>query len=582
MNLINEQIAKIFDEMAVFFDMEGIAFKPRAYEKAAENIRNFSEGIDSVYSEKGRKGLNAISGVGTGLAEKIEEFLKTKRIAEYEVYQKKYPIRISELRAVEGIGPKVILALYKNLGVRTVADLLQAVKRHKLRGMPGFGEKKEEHIAQSLVFFEQSGGRRILGHVLPLAEDIELFLQGVPGVKHAAIAGSIRRRQETIGDIDVLVASSKPAKALDAFVGMKEVVSVMSRGKKKAHVRLVNGMNADLLVVDDSVFGAALQYFTGDKAHNVVLREMASRRGLKLNEYGLWKGKKRMVSKTEKDIYHALELEYIEPELRTCSGELEAAAAGKLPHIISYGSVRGDLQTQTSWTDGSSSIREMAQAALDLGREYIAITDHTKSLAMTGGLDENGLARQGKEIDRENNVFAKKGLRILKSAEVNILKDGSLDISDAALKKLDIVGIAVHSHFKLSRAAMTERIIRAIKNPWTDILFHPTGRLINKRPAYEIDLEKIMRAAKEYHVALEINAYPDRSDLCDEQVRMAVHIGAKLVINTDAHTPEHLKYMPLGEAIARRGWAESKDILNMQGIKKCLAYFRRQRLLTKV
>lgn len=577
MNLINEQIAKIFNEMAVFFDIEGIAFKPRAYEKAAESIRSLPEELDVIYREKGRKGLDAIPSIGSGLAEKIEEFLKAKRIAEYEQFKKKYPIRISELRAVEGVGPKMILELYKNLGVRTMTDLLQAVRQHKLRTLSGFGEKKEEHIAQSLAFLEKSGSRHILGHVLPLAQNIEVFLQGMPGVRRTAVAGSIRRRQETIGDIDILVTSSKPSKTLDAFVSMKVVASVVSRGEKKAHVRLINGMNADLLVVDDSAFGAALQYFTGDKAHNVALREMAAKRGLKLNEYGLWKGKKRLASKTEKDIYHALGLEYIEPELRTHSGELEAAITGKLPHIISYGSVRGDLQTQTCWTDGSSSIHEMAQVALDLGREYIAVTDHTKSLAMTGGLDEKGLERQAKEIDRENAFYSKKGLRILKGAEVNILKDGSLDISDAALKKLDIVGIAVHSHFKLSRAAMTERIIRAMKNPFVDILFHPTGRLINKRQPYEVDMDKIIRAAKEYHVALEINSYPERSDLCDEQVRMAVHMGAKLVINTDAHTPQQLKYMPFGEAIARRGWAESKDTLNTQPLKKCLAYFQNKK-----
>lgn len=577
MNSVNETIASIFEEMAVFFDMDDVTFKPRAYEKAAESIRDFSDGLDDVYRERGRKGLSAIPSVGTGLAEKIEEFLKTKHIAEYEQFKKKYPVRISELRRVEGVGPKMILALYTKLGVQTLNDLRKAVKQHKLQGLPGFGEKKEEHIAQSLAFLEHSGERQILGHVLPLAETIELFLQGVLGVKHAAIAGSIRRRQETIGDIDILVTTSRPSKALDAFVHMEEVVAVISRGEKKAHVRLANGMNADLLVVDDKSFGAALQYFTGDKAHNVAIREMASKRGLKLNEYGLWKGKKCIASKTEKDIYHALGLEYIEPELRTGAGEIERAAGGKLPHIISYGSVRGDLQVQTSWTDGASSIHEMAQAALELGREYIAITDHTKSLAVASGLDEKGLARQGKEIDRENNIFAEKGLRILKGAEVNILKNGTLDIADAALKKLDIVGIAVHSHFKLSRHDMTERIIYAMKNPWVDVLFHPTGRLINKRPPYEVDVEKIIRAAKEYHVALEIDAYPERSDLRDEHVRMAVEAGAKLVIDTDAHTPEHLKYIPLGEAIARRGWAEGRDILNTIGLKKCLSYFRRYR-----
>lgn len=575
MNSINERIATIFDEMAVFLEMDGVAFKPRAYERAAEQIRHFPESIDVVYRQKGRDGLDAIPGIGTGLAEKIEEFLQTKHIGEYERYLQKYPVRISELRSVEGLGPKMIKELYNELGIKKLSDLERAVKQKKLRSLSGFGEKKERHIALSLAFLRQRGGRHILGHVLPLAQKMELLLQGVPGVKCAAVAGSIRRRQETIGDIDMLVTTTNPLKAIKAFTEMEEVASVVAQGEKKARVRLTNGMYADLLVVDDDIFGAALQYFTGDKSHNVAVRELAAKQGMKLNEYGLWKGKKRLAAKTEKDIYHALGLEYIEPELRICSGELDAAVKGTLPHVISYGSVRGDLQVQTSWTDGAATIHGMAQAALNLGREYIAITDHTKTLAMTGGLDEGGLARQAKEIDKENRDFQKKGLRILKGAEVNILKDGSLDISDAALKKLDIVGIAVHSHFKLSRSAMTERIICAMKNPWVDMLFHPTGRLINKRPGYEVDMEKIMRAAKEYRVALEINAYPERSDLCDEHVRMAVKIGTKMVIDTDAHAPEHLKYMTLGEAIARRGWAEQKDVLNAQSIKKCLAYFRR-------
>ena len=577
MNSINEHIAMIFEEMAVMLEMDDVAFKPRAYEKAAQQIRNFPESLDVVYRQKGRDGLDAIPGVGTGLAEKIEEFLQTGRLGEYERYVKKYPVRISELRSVEGLGPKMIKELYQECGIRTLRDLEKAVKNHTLRSLPHLGEKKEAKIARSLAFLRQNEGRLILGYVLPIAQRIELFLQGVQGVRHAAVAGSIRRRQETIGDIDILVTSSKPTKAIEAFTNMKEVVSVLSKGEKKARVRLANGMYVDLLVVDDDIFGAALQYFTGDKSHNIALREMATKHGMKLNEYGLWKGKKRLAARTEKDIYHALGMKYIEPELRTCSGELEAAAKGMLPHIISYGSVRGDLQTQTNWTDGSASIHEMALGALDLGREYIAITDHTKALAMTGGLDERDLARQAKEIDKENAIFSKKGLCILKGAEVNILKDGSLDIGNVALKKLDIVGVAVHSHFKLSRAAMTERIIRAMKNPLVDILFHPTGRLINKRPAYDVDMEKIIRAAKEYHVAVEIIAYPERSDLRDEHVRNAVQAGAKLVIDTDAHAPKHLKYIPLGEAIARRGWAEKKDILNTLPLKKCLSYFRKNR-----
>ncbi len=333
-------------------------------------------------------------------------------------------------------------------------------------------------------------------------------------------------------------------------------------------VRLKNGMDADLRVVPDKSFGAALQYFTGDKRHNITLRTLAEKRGLKLNEYGLWRGRKLVAGRTEEEIYKALRMEVPPPEIRSDSGEIEAALNYKIPRLVGYGDVRGDLQVQTDWTDGSNSIEEMAEEAEKLGREYIAITDHTKSLAMTGGADEKKLLRQMAAIDKIQKKFPK--IKILKGAEVNILKDGSLDIEDAVLAKLDVVGIAVHSHFNLPRAEQTRRIIKAMQNKHADILFHPTGRLIQRREAYDLDMDEIIKAAKATGTVLEIDAYPDRLDLKDEYVKKAVESGVKLSIDTDAHAKNHLHYLELGIAQARRGWAKKSDIINTRPWREML------------
>ena len=399
----------------------------------------------------------------------------------------------------------------------------------------------------------------------------------MPGVRHAVVAGSIRRRQETIGDIDILVTTSQPEKVMAVFTGFPDVKEVLEHGPTKTTVRLQNGCQADVRVIADESFGAALQYFTGSKEHNVVVRKMAIAKGLKLNEYGIWRGAKRLASKTEEDIYEVLGLPIMPPEIRTESGEIEAAKAGKLPSLIPYGSIRGDLQTQTDWTDGESSIEKMSEAAMSLGLEYIAITDHTRTLAMTGGLDEKKLAKQGLAIDALNEKFAAAGkkFRILKGSEVNILKDGSLDIADEALKKLDVVGAAAHSHFNLSRQEQTARVIGAMKNPHLDILFHPTGRIIGRREPIDLDIEAVIKAAKATGTALEIDSYPDRSDLRDAHVRMAVKLGVKLVIDTDAHETSHLDYLDLGVAIARRGWAAKSDVLNTRPLAKLSEWLKK-------
>ncbi|MEK7189424.1 MAG: DNA polymerase III, partial [Patescibacteria group bacterium] len=383
-------------------------------------------------------------------------------------------------------------------------------------------------------------------------------------VKKVIIAGSIRRWQETVGDIDILAITDQPEKIMEAFVSMPEAQSVLSHGPTRSSVRLKIGLDADLRVVEPKSFGAALQYFTGDKNHNVKIRAIAIKKGLKLNEYGLWRKEKNIACKTEEEIYTALGLDYIEPELRADSNEISAGQKHQLPKLIPYGSLKGDLQTQTNWTDGEFSIETMARAAIAEKLEYIAITDHTKTLGIAHGLDEKQLAKQGQEIDALNVKFKKEKInfRILKSAEININRDGALDITDEALKKLDIVSVAVHSAFRMSKDEQTKRIIRAIEHPLVNILFHPTGRLINRREPYELDLEAVTKAAAENRVALELDCFPDRMDLKDTYVRQAIAQGVKIAIDTDAHHPEHFKFLELGVGTARRGWATKNDVIN--------------------
>jgi DNA polymerase (family 10) len=574
--MTNLEISKILAAMAIFYEMDGISFKPRAYEKAAEAIASHRESAADIFKRGGEKALMDIPGVGPGIATHIAALLKKKTFPEYQRLKKKYPLNLDELRGIEGLGPKTILLLYKKLGIKDLKDLERAARAGKIRDIPHLGIKSEQNILRGIDFMRRSAGRIPLGYILPLAEEIEARLGRVPGVGRAVICGSIRRRKETVGDIDILVTTSKPKAVVDYFVKMPEVQSVYAQGEGRASVRLKLGLDADLKVVPEESFGAAVQYFTGDKQHNIHVRTIAIKKGYKLNEYGLFKDKKNVTCKTEDEIYRKLGMETAPPELRTDTGEIEAALAHKLPKLIPYNSVRGDLQTTTNWTDGTKSIKEMALYAKKLGLEYIAITDHTKALAMTGGLDERGLARQAKEIDKVNKEID--GIRILKSAEVNILKDGSLDISDEALAKLDIVGAAVHTNFNMSESEMTERIIRAMQNPNVDIIFHPTGRLLNRREPYKVNMEKIVAAAKATGTVLEIDAFPDRMDLCAEHVRLAIKAGVKLSIDTDAHAPEHLEYLNLGVALARAGWAKKSDIINTMPLKEFLEWLKKPKI----
>jgi DNA polymerase (family 10) len=570
----NQEVALILGNISEYLEMQDIPFKPQAYSRAAQGVGDMEKSVREVYEEGGIKELKNIPGVGQSIAEHIEELIKTGKLAYYDQLKKQAPVDVAALTAVEGLGPKSIKRLYAELNVRSVADLARVAKQGKIRGLPGFGEKKEENILKGIEFLKKNGGRRNLGAVTPAARSIETWLKKVPGTRRLTIAGSMRRFVETIGDIDILAVADDTDRLAKAFVSMPNIARVLARGETKLSVKLASGLQVDLRMVPEGSYGAALNYFTGSKDHNVALREIAMKKGMKLNEYGLWKGKRQVAGKTEEEIYRALGMQYIEPELRENTGEISAAARKALPKIIGYDDLRGDLQVQTDWTDGSGSIEEMALAAAEQGLEYIVITDHTKRLAMAHGLDEERLLAQMAAIDRAQKKVGSK-IKILKGTECDILKDGTLDLPDKVLAKLDVVGVSLHSFFNLPEEEQTERALHAIRNPHVDIFFHPTGRLIGKRQGCALDMERVIAVAKETGTVLEVNAFPDRLDLKDDHVRLAVEAGVKLAISSDSHAPAHFGFLPYGIAQARRGWAEKKDVVNAWPFQKMLKLLKK-------
>ena len=570
----NRETAKVLYEIAVYLDMDNVPFKPRAYEKAAQTIESFDKELTEVYKEGGIKALEEIPGVGKSIAEKIEELLTTGRVATHAKLAKKMPVDVSGLTAVEGIGPKHVKVLWEKLRVKNLAELEKAAHDGKIKKLAHFGAKSEENILRAVESFKKHSGRFSIFEALSIARSIEERLKNLKEVERIVVAGSLRRWKETIGDIDILAISENPKPVMDAFVRMPEVAQVLAHGSTKSVVRLAGGLDADLRVVEARSFGAALNYFSGSKTHNVALRQIAIKKRLKLNEYGLFRSTRQIAGRTEEDLYKALGLAYIPPELREDNGEIDAAAKNKLPKLIEPGDIRGDLQVHTTWSDGKHTLEEMAKAAKKRGLAYIAITDHTKSLAMTHGSDEKKLLKQIVEIDTLNKKL--RGITILKSAEVDILKDGSLDLPDRALAKLDVVGVSVHSHFKLSKEEQTKRIIRAMQNPHVDILLHPTGRIVGSREPYEVDIDEIIKTAKRTGTVLEANA-SYRLDLKDEYIRKAVDAGVKLVISTDAHSTAHFAWLEYGVAQARRGWATKKDVVNTIPLDELLTFFKKKK-----
>jgi DNA polymerase (family X) len=598
----NSEAAKIFREIAFILQIleekesePNTIFKIRSYNRAADEIQNLSSDIADIYKKEKLKGLLKIPSIGKAIATKLEEYITTGKIHYYDELKEKLPIDISQFFGLESIGPKTIKTLYDNLGIKNISDLEKAALEGKIRNVPGFSEKKEELILKKIQFFRKGGGRRLIGEIYPLARRIEERLSAKTGVKQAVVVGSFRRMKETIGDIDYLVSvmSEKDGdNIIDYFVNMPEVKEISGRGPSKAFVKLNNGIDADLLVVPEESFGSAMQYFTGSKEHGIAMRKIAISKGLRLNEWGVFdKQNQRVAGETEEGVYQVLGLEWIPPEMRENRGEIELAKMWKnrmekeegteekarLQQLITYYDLKGDLQVHTHYTDGTMSIEEMALNARDtFGLSYIAISDHTKSLRLVNGLDEKQLLNQANTIAELNDKIKmnsnnkNKHFCILSSAEVNILKDGSLDISNNILDKLDIVGAAIHSHFSLPIELQTARLINAAQNPSIDIIFHPTGRIINRREGYPVNIPKLIEVANESNTILEIDAYYDRLDLKDEYIRMSVENNVKLVIDSDAHHPLHYTFLIFGIGQARRGWAKKSDILNTLSAKELL------------
>lgn len=574
--MINQQIAKIFREIADFLDMENVPFKPVAYRRAAWGIESLGENIEDIYKKGGLDALEEIPGVGKDLALKIEEFIQTGTIKHLEELREKTPVDVTNLTRIEGVGVKTVKKLYEGLKVKNLKDLEEVAKAGNIRRLEGFDEKKEQNILRGIEFLKKEHGRMLLSEAYALANEIKGTLEKRPEVKRVEIVGSLRRMKETIGDIDLLALSSNPEATAVFFAALPFVEEIYGKGALKTNVRLKNGVDADLRMFKPEEFGAAMQYFTGSKEHNIAMRIIAQKKGLKLNEYGLFKGEKRIAGGDEKKLYEALGMRYIEPELRENQGEIDAALKGKLPKLISYDALKGDLQVQTSASDGEHTLAQMAKAAFDLGLAYVGITDHTKSLGVAHGLDGKRLEEQFKEVDALNRK-SKGTFALLKSAEIDILKDGSLDIEDEQLRRLDYALVTVHSYFTMSESQMTERIIRALKHPLVDIFGHPTGRLVMKRQPYNVNIDAVIDAAKEYGVALEVNAFPERLDLKDAHIRKAVNAGVKLVISSDAHNKNHFPLLRFGIAQARRGWATSEDVLNTLPLKEFLKRLRRNK-----
>lgn len=573
----NQEIAKVMRLIGEYLVIEegDTSFKTRAYLRVADTITDMAQELSQVYQEGGIKALQNITGIGRAISEKIEELIKTGKLRYFEDLKKRIPIKLEELTAVDGLGPKRIAVLYKELGVKNLKQLEVAAQKGKIASLEGFGEKSQQKILKSITFVSQNNSRRLLGHIKPFLAELENRFKKNPNVSRVSIAGSARRGKETIGDIDIIAVSKNPKKVMEFFVAMPEVGHVYGSGPTKTMVRLKDGLDIDLRVVEPNAYGAALQYFTGSKEHNVKVRELANRKGYTLNEYGLSYGSagkkgKMIASKTEEAVYKKLGLAYIEPELRENTGEIEAAQKNKLPKVIQYGSLKGDLQIQTSWTDGAHSIEEMARAAIEQGLTYIAITDHTKNLRVAGGLTALEIKKQGKEIDALNKKLRKEGssFTILKGVECDILKDGSLDIDDKTLAELDVVGASVHSFFDLPEKEQTARILKAISNPNVDILFHPTGRKVLTREPYKVDMDVVIATCKKTRTVLEINAMPERSDLRPEYIKRAAAAGVKMAIDSDAHTKDHLQFLEYGITQARRGFATKNDIINAWPLAK--------------
>ena len=559
MTVHNADIGKVFDEIADLLEISGEnPFRIRAYRNAARLIEGLGVSVSEMVAKD--EDLTELPGIGKDLAGKIEEIIATGSCEALDKLRKKLPATLTTLLKIPGLGPKRVQTIYRTLDIGTPEQLYAAAHEGKIRELPGFGEKIEASVLAAMEAHVEKKMRFKLATSAQYAEPLKAYLEKVSGVSQVAIAGSYRRAKDTVGDIDIVVTAKRGSPVMQRFADYDEVEQVLSQGATRSTVKLKCGLQVDVRVVPQVSFGAALHYFTGSKAHNIAIRRLGQQRRLKINEYGVFKGTKRVAGTTEESVYRAVDLPFIPPELRENRGEIEAARAGTLPSLIEIGDIKGDLHVHTNATDGHNTLREMAEAAQARGYEYIAITDHSRRVTVANGLDPQRLRKQIDEIDRLNQKLA--GVTILKGIEVDILEDGTLDLPDSVLAELDIVVGAVHSKFELSKARQTERILRAMDHRYFTFLAHPTGRLIQEREPYDVDMLRIVRKAKERGCFLELNAQPKRLDLLDVYCQMARDEGVLIAIDTDAHSTRDYDHLKYGIGQARRGWLEAKDVLN--------------------
>ena len=570
----NVELSRIFNEMYYMLSTDEKArFEALAYQRAARSIESLQDDISEIYEKEGIKGLMGIPGIGKGLAEHIQEYLTTGKLNKYEQLKKKFPIDFTEFSSMEGFGPKKAMILYEQLGITNIADLKKAAEEHKIRNIPGFGEKSEALILKNISMVAATGSRILLNTGLNEARNIVSYLLAQKVVSRCEIAGSTRRMRETVGDIDILVISDQPGKVMDLFTGYKGVKSTVVKGESKTTVLLDIGTTCDLRVIKPESFGSAMQYFTGSKDHNIKVRKIAIDHNYKLNEYGLYSGNENiMEGKGEDAIYRELGMDYIPPEMREDRGEIEMALSHKIPELLELSDIKGDLHLHTKESDGMNTTEEMITAGMKKHYDYIAITNHSKNLRIAHGMNDDQFMEYFKQIDSLSDKYH---IKILKGAEVDILKDGSLDLDDNTLKSMDVVIASVHMDTNMNTDEMTDRVINAVKTNLVNILGHPTGRLINERQPFQLDLDEVAKYCKEYKTAMEINASPQRLDLNDENILKTSKHGVYYSINTDSHNIYGYDYMELGVGTARRGWLTKNNVINTMNLQDLIKFLKK-------